>query len=108
MRNAFLFIVLSGIWAGGASAAASDRGAADAGRALVELHCSACHAVGAEGASPIDAAPPFRSLHRRYPIEHLAEALGEGIATGHPGMPEFKLEPEAIDDVLAYLRSLKP
>ena len=38
-------------------------------------------------------APPFRLLPQRYPVEHLAEALAEGIVTGHPAMPQFKFHP---------------
>jgi uncharacterized protein (DUF433 family) len=51
-------------------------------------------------------APPFRTLHRRYPVETLAEGLAEGIRVAHP-MPEFRLEPKQIDDLIAYLKSLE-
>ena len=37
----------------------------------------------------------------------LAEALAEGIMTAHPQMPVFTFTPEQIDDLLAYLDSLK-
>jgi mono/diheme cytochrome c family protein len=80
------------------------------GRAFAQSHCAACHAIGLEGASPYAPAPPFRTLHLRYPVENLAEALAEGIGVGHRGerqMPEFVLEPEEIDDFLAYLKSLE-
>ena len=56
---------------------------------------------------PADAAPPFRTLHKRYPIETLAEAFAEGIYTGHSEMPAFELEPDQINDLLAYLKSLE-
>ena len=36
-------------------------------------------------------APPFRDLPKRYPVENLAEALAEGIVTGHPARPRFIL-----------------
>ena len=61
----------------------------------------------AERASPNPEAPPFRDLHRRYPIESLAEALAEGISTGHPAMPEFVATPTQIDAILSYIKSLK-
>ena len=57
--------------------------------------------------SPLKIAPPFRDLHNKYPIETLQEALAEGISTGHPTMPEFRLEPDQINDVLSYLKSLE-
>ena len=49
-------------------------------------------------------APPFRDLHKQYPVENLQEALGEGIATGHATMPEFKFEPKQVDKIIDYLR----
>lgn len=77
------------------------------GLALVEANCSRCHAVGKSGASPFKPAPPFRMLHLRYPVESLEEALGEGIITGHPAMPEFSFDPDQVGDVIAYLKSLE-
>jgi mono/diheme cytochrome c family protein len=53
-------------------------------------------------------APPFRTLSQRYPIENLAEALAEGIMTGHPAMPTFALDPRDIDALLAYIDGLAP
>ena len=57
-------------------------------------------------ASTLKIAPPFRELHLRYPIENLREALVEGIITGHPTMPEFRLDPGQASDVIAYLQTL--
>jgi mono/diheme cytochrome c family protein len=90
-----------------ASAALAQEGQVRAGRALVEANCARCHAIGATGSSALPAAPAFRDLHRRYPVEQLAEALAEGISTGHSGMPEFQLQPAQIADFLAYLRTLQ-
>ena len=80
------------------------------GRILVEMNCSTCHAVGRGGRSPYAPAPPFRTLHEKYDVSGLAEALAEGIVVGHTGprqMPRFVLEPDQIDDVIAYLKSLE-
>ena len=76
------------------------------GLAFVRANCSRCHAIGKTGASPLAEAPPFRTLHRHYPIEDLEEPLAEGIVTGHPAMPEFQLDPGQVGDVIAYLKSL--
>ncbi len=78
----------------------------ETGLALVTANCSGCHAVGPAGSSPNPEAPPFRELKQRYPVAFLAEALAEGIATGHPGMPEFVLQPDEINAVIAYLETL--
>jgi mono/diheme cytochrome c family protein len=71
------------------------------------VHCANCHAIDKVSASPLPAAPPFRLLHKRYPVETLEEALGEGIVTGHPSMPQFRLEPDQINDFIAFLKSLE-
>jgi cytochrome c len=86
--------------------AAAQEGRVQRGRNFVQVHCSGCHATGRVGESPLPIAPPFRTLHTRYPVETLAEALAEGITTGHPTMPEFRLDPAQINDVIAYLQSL--
>jgi mono/diheme cytochrome c family protein len=78
------------------------------GRAIAEKLCARCHAVGTAGESPLRLAPPFRTLPQRYPVEHLAEALAEGIVTGHPDMPQFKFSPAEIDALLGFLDSLGP
>ncbi|MFX8373894.1 cytochrome c, partial [Acinetobacter baumannii] len=70
-----------------------------AGRAILEANCARCHAVGLTGESPLAKAPAFRTLKKRYPIESLAEALAEGIVTGHPGMPQFTFSPSEIDAI---------
>jgi cytochrome c len=77
------------------------------GQRLAEVNCSRCHAIGRTGDSPLPIAPPFRTLHTRYPVENLAEALAEGIMTGHPSMPEFRLEPDQIENLIAYLKTLE-
>jgi mono/diheme cytochrome c family protein len=70
-------------------------------------HCSACHAILKTGESPQKLAPPFRDLHLRYPVEYLAEALAEGIRTGHPMMPEFRFDPDQAANLIAYLKTLE-
>jgi len=78
------------------------------GRALVEANCAACHGIGAADASHHPEAPPFRTLWERYPIDALEESFVEGIATGHPDMPQFTATPEQIAAILDYIASLQP
>jgi cytochrome c len=66
------------------------------GKTFALTNCARCHSIDRVTQSPLKIAPPFRSLHNRYPVETLAEALAEGINTGHPTMPEFQLEPDQI------------
>lgn len=77
------------------------------GRSLVEANCKSCHAVGEEGDSPHEDAPPFRELSKRYPLELLEEAFVEGIDTGHPDMPVFVATPDQIAAIIAYMWSIQ-
>jgi cytochrome c len=77
------------------------------GRTFALNNCARCHSIDKVTQSPLKIAPPFRTLHKRYPVEALAEAFAEGIQTGHPTMPEFRLEPDQIHDLLSYLKTLE-
>jgi len=76
------------------------------GRTFAQANCARCHAIDKVSPSPLTIAPPFRLLSQKYPIESLEETLAEGIVTGHPTMPEFRLEPDQVRDFSAFLRSL--
>ena len=81
--------------------------AAQRGLVILRTNCSRCHAIGKVGDSPLPIAPPFRTLHERYPVEDLEEPLAEGIITGHPTMPEFRFDPGQVGDIIAYLKTLE-
>lgn len=88
----------------GLSAQSSD---IDRGKAILQKKCARCHALGMTDQSHHPQAPPFRDVVKRYPVEYLAEALAEGIVSGHPDMPEFVFQPDEINAILTYLDSLK-
>ena len=98
------FIVIADFAAAGA---ANDDVAT--GRQLAGQLCSGCHAIAGAGPSPVSAAPLFSRFARKWPIDNLAEALAEGIVTGHGPvlMPAFVLRPPEIDALLAYLKSVQ-
>ena len=77
------------------------------GEQLLQDNCAQCHAVGRTGASPNAAAPAFRTLGQRYPIDSLEEALGEGILSGHPDMPEMSFDADEVGAIIAYLKSIQ-
>jgi cytochrome c len=77
------------------------------GFAFARTTCARCHSIDRVTESPLKIAPPFRTLHQRYPVETLQEALAEGIVTGHPTMPEFQLDPGQVGDVIAFLKTLE-
>jgi len=80
---------------------------AQRGLTFVSANCTECHAVDKVSPSPLKIAPAFRTLHTKYPVENLAEAFAEGIMTGHPAMPQFRLDPGQINDVITYLKTLE-
>ena len=77
------------------------------GKAFAQANCARCHAIDRASSSPLKIAPPLRTLHQRYPVEALEEALAEGINTGHADMPVFELSPDQIHDLLSYLKTLE-
>lgn len=81
--------------------------AAQRGLTLVRTNCAGCHAIDKSSDSPLKIAPPFRTLHVKYPIESLRRPLREGVLTSHPTMPVFRLDPGQVEDVIAFLKTLE-
>jgi mono/diheme cytochrome c family protein len=77
------------------------------GRTVAEMNCASCHALGAQGQSPMPQAPVFRSVLRRYNADVLETELIMGMRVAHGPMPEFQFRPEAAGALLAYLRSIQ-
>ena len=90
-----------------ASAAEVLTPAAQRGLTLLRANCADCHAIDKFADSPLKIAPPFRALHVKYPIETLRLPLREGVLTGHPTMPVFRLDPGQVEDIIAYLKTLE-
>jgi len=81
--------------------------AAHRGFNFVNANCARCHAIDKVSPSPLAIAPPFRTIHAKYPIVYLEEAFAEGIVTSHPTMPQFRLDAGQIADVIAYFKTLE-
>ena len=90
-----------------ASPPPGELGSAARGAVFAREQCAACHAVGADGASPLAAAVPLREISRRYPVEQLEEAFAEGFVSTHSTMPEFVLDAGQNRDLIAYLASIQ-
>ena len=103
-----LFIALIAILLYAGESALAQSPAAQRGLTFVRVHCAQCHAIDKVSESPLTIAPPFRTLHRKFPIESLRRRLAEGIVADHPTMPQFRLDPDQIADVIAYLQTLEP
>jgi cytochrome c len=101
-------IALSGaILCASTSALAQSSPAAQRGLTFVRVHCAECHAISKVGESPLTIAPPFHTLHLKFPIESLRRRLSEGIIAGHPTMPQFRLDADQLADVIAYIETLE-
>jgi cytochrome c len=75
------------------------------GQRIVSNKCGSCHAVGRFGESPNPKSPPFRTLHERYPVEWLEEALAEGSIS--PDEPEFKFSGRKVGAIIAYISTIQ-
>lgn len=89
---------------------AVDPGAADVardGRAIAQAQCGGCHAPGLEGESARTDAPPLRALFGHYRADTLTEEFIAGIKVGHPDMPLFDMNPQGVDALVAYIKSIQ-
>lgn len=90
----------------------------EAGRRVAQAYCGACHGLGSDP-SPLADAPPFATLHRRYPKggglnDLLSKGMiatpipqEEGPAPRHPRMPQAALDDAEVGDLIAYLQSVQ-
>ena len=69
-------------WAGEAAAQAITP-AAQRGLIFVRTNCAQCHAIDKISPSPLTIAPPFRTLHTKYPID----IFGRGVRRRHRHRP---------------------
>jgi len=84
-----------------------DREAAARGRAIAVIGCASCHAIDATGVSALPQAPPFREIVRRRSLDDIEAGMAEGLLTSHPAMPPYVFRSAEIDDLRAYLETLK-
>ncbi len=96
-----------GVLIAGGSGDLSHASNPEQGKRLALTHCARCHSIDKVSPSPLKIAPPFRTLHERYPVDTLQEALAEGIVTRHPSMPEFRFDGDQVGDFIAYLKTLE-
>lgn len=88
------------------AAAQTEPGDPRAGLRLAATWCANCHQVAPGGPGPsTDAAPTFRSIAEMTSTTSMA--LRAFLQTPHPNMPDYRLTREELDDVVAYLMSLK-
>lgn len=103
-----LVIALGALLSVASTPALAQSPAAQRGLTFVRVHCAQCHAIDKVSDSPLAIAPPFRTLHLKFPIESLRRRLAEGVVAEHPTMPQFRLDPDQLADVMAYLQTFEP
>lgn len=77
------------------------------GKELAQRLCGHCHAIGPSGASPLPAAPRFRTLDDRIDLSQLPRRLEDGLLSGHQDMPMFRFTPGDAGALVAYMRSVQ-
>ena len=82
-------------------------GDVSAGHAFARRDCITCHMVEAREAPPrlIAVGPAFRAIANTPGMT--ATALHAFLTTSHPKMPNLILTPAEMDDVIAYILSLR-
>jgi mono/diheme cytochrome c family protein len=90
----------------GTSSAPAANVTANEGKAILEANCGRCHAIEAEGESPLPKAPPLREVYLKYPIDQLEEGFAEGMGSKHRDMPQIPFSADQVAAILAYLGSI--
>ena len=81
-------------------------GSAKQGQALAETVCSECHAVKPGAVrSPFEHAPTFESIAKMPGMT--PTAIRVWLRSAHREMPNIMLQPDEVDNVIAYLQTLK-
>ena len=105
MQAAKLLTALA-LVAGSAVGSAQDVGDARKGLGFAQKFCSECHAILArEKPSPVPSAPPFQAVADTPGMT--ATALIVWFRTSHPTMPNLIIRDEDMDNVIAYILSLR-
>jgi mono/diheme cytochrome c family protein len=104
-------IALAGIASACTLAQAEEAAAVRAGRQLAQEKCSPCHAVTRSQGKPDSAAPSFEEIAaspKMTPDALRAHLASTNSSVRHPGgMPAQSLTEDQIDQIFAYLSSLR-
>src|SRR5476649_1942849 len=100
MRKSMVLVLASALLAFPASAQETSAG----GRLAVRW-CMGCHIVEASQTKATDNAPSFRDIAARPGTT--AESLDRYLSTGHTLMPDFSLDTQERNALVAYILSLR-
>lgn len=96
-----LCVTIMGIDAG----LAQSNGDAAAGRELASMWCAACHRITEEYRDPARTPPDFGTVANMSQQTELS--LRVFLQTPHGQMPRYQFNRSEIDDIIAYLLSLR-
>ena len=77
----------------------------EAGAAYAKNVCAQCHTIKGAEPSPEPTAPPFKVVANTPGMT--ATALAVWLTTSHPTMPNIVLERQDLDNVIAFILTLK-
>lgn len=104
MRGLAMLAVLMG--AALPAAAQVEPGDPGAGRRLAETWCANCHRIAPGGPGPsTDVAPTFQAIARMASTTSMS--LRVFLQTPHANMPDYRLTREQLDDIVAYVLTLR-
>lgn len=99
------FLVLAGLLLATPALAQVPTGDVAAGAQIAKTWCANCHVVTASPARAGDSVPGFAAIAGRASTTVMS--LQVFLQTPHAQMPNYQLSRQEIDDVSAYLLSLK-
>jgi cytochrome c2 len=105
-RSRFFALVAASVVMMAAAAEGQELGDARKGLAYARNLCSECHNVlDTDAASPNSRAPAFKRIANTPGMT--ITALTVWSRTAHPTMPNFIIDPKDMDDLIAYILSLR-
>jgi mono/diheme cytochrome c family protein len=86
-------------------ALAVELGNKNAGRAYAEQNCAGCHAIDNDADLIFADIPSFPDVANSEGMS--PRALAVWLRTSHENMPDFIIPPDDMDNVIAYIMSLR-
>ena len=78
------------------------------GQAFAQATCSACHAIGrGSAASPNSKSPEFTAIVNQQGLTAETLSLWLRGAHNYPSEMDFQLDPSKVDDLVAYMLTLR-
>jgi mono/diheme cytochrome c family protein len=83
----------------------TELGDKDKGHAYAQKFCTTCHAIEKDEQLLVGDVPSFQDVADSEGMS--PRALGVWLRSSHPNMPDFIIPPDDIDNIVAYIMSLR-